>query len=292
MSAPALSVFEYDGGLPSSLQWNSGVQMALPWQSALDVSYVGQHAWNQYSSINLNAIDFGTAFLPQYQDIDPDADVPRLEHPADRRDARHQGLSAAISQQNSCGWSTYHSLQLSFQRRFTNGVSFGFNDTWSLSQRHQQPTPAAAQRGRHVHDPRRPGAGRRAAAVANPVAHNFKANFVWDLPDIKATSGAMQLDRLHRQRLAAVGHLDGVDPAYHTPSASTTRTAAAARTSPARLTTAAAFAIVRAIRAPAARSDPYQQFNTAAFAGSARRQRRARVRGKLPERLLPVARST
>ena len=32
----------------------------------------------------------------------------------------------------SRGWSTYHSLQLSFQRRFSNGLSFGFNDTIGL----------------------------------------------------------------------------------------------------------------------------------------------------------------
>ena len=35
------------------------------------------------------------------------------------------------------GWREFHSLQLSFQRRFQNGVSFGFNDTIGLSDRQQ-----------------------------------------------------------------------------------------------------------------------------------------------------------
>ena len=42
--------------------------MVLPWASALDVSYVGQHSYNEVQTVNLNAIDFGAAFLPQNQD--------------------------------------------------------------------------------------------------------------------------------------------------------------------------------------------------------------------------------
>ena len=74
---PASQIFayRYDDGLPTSFQWNGGVQMTLPWASALDVTYVGQHAWNQQNATgagangqNLNAVDFGAAFLPQNQD--------------------------------------------------------------------------------------------------------------------------------------------------------------------------------------------------------------------------------
>ena len=65
---PALNVFQYKSGLPSSTQWNGGLQMTLPWAIALDFEYVGQHSWNTTQGVNLNAIDFGTAFLTQYQD--------------------------------------------------------------------------------------------------------------------------------------------------------------------------------------------------------------------------------
>ena len=40
---------------------------------------------------------------------------------------------SAITQNVWRGWVTYHSLQLSFNRRFRNGLSFGFNDTIGLS---------------------------------------------------------------------------------------------------------------------------------------------------------------
>ena len=66
---PALSVYEYDSALPSSTQWNAGVQMTLPWATALDV-VVRRPARLQHRrrTINLNAVDFGAAFLPQNQD--------------------------------------------------------------------------------------------------------------------------------------------------------------------------------------------------------------------------------
>ena len=50
------------------------MQMALPWSSSLDVAYVGQHsfhvlnAFQSLTAVNINAIDFGAAFLPQNQD--------------------------------------------------------------------------------------------------------------------------------------------------------------------------------------------------------------------------------
>ena len=49
--------------------------MTLPWSSSLDVAYVGQHAFHvlnafqSLSAVNINAIDFGAAFLPQNQDL-------------------------------------------------------------------------------------------------------------------------------------------------------------------------------------------------------------------------------
>ena len=45
------------------------------WASSVDVSYVGQHAYNQLfgtgfsaAGININSVDIGAAFLPQNQD--------------------------------------------------------------------------------------------------------------------------------------------------------------------------------------------------------------------------------
>jgi hypothetical protein len=182
--APALNVFEYDGGLPSSTQWNLGAQMTLPWSSALDVSYVGQHAWNQYNGTNLNAVDFGTTFLPQYQD--PTQATTFLGSNTVANDQMRAILGyGAINQQLSRGWNTYHSLQLSFQRRFKDGISFGFNDTISLSN-------IGSTGARLQHNPDGSYSYRADQAEADkllqtdPTFHTLKGNFVWDLPDLKS----------------------------------------------------------------------------------------------------------
>ncbi len=183
---PALSVFEYAGGLPSSTQWNLGMQTTLPWASALDISYVGQHAWNQYQGTNLNAIDFGTTFLPQSQDATVATSFLGSNTVPNEQMRAFKGYGA-ITQQLSRGWNTYHSLQLSFQRRFRDGVSFGFNDTISLSN-----VGNSGARLEHAPD----GSYRYRADQADadkllqtdPVRHNLKANFVWDLPDVTSQS--------------------------------------------------------------------------------------------------------
>ena len=131
--APALNVFEYAGNLPSSTQWNGGLQMALPWSSALDVEYVGQHSFNTLDGVDINAIDFGAAFLSENQDLtlQPNA-TPGATAVAQDQMRAFRGY-AGITQQWGRGWRTFHSLQLSFNRRFKDGLSFGFNDTIVLS---------------------------------------------------------------------------------------------------------------------------------------------------------------
>ena len=54
--------------LPSSTQWNGGVQMALPW-AIVARRRVRRPAQLQLGPhVNINAVDFGAAFLPQNQD--------------------------------------------------------------------------------------------------------------------------------------------------------------------------------------------------------------------------------
>ena len=132
--------------------------MALPWATALDVGYVGQHGYNIVEGINLNGVDFGTAFLPQI----PGSDRWRRPRPARRRVPTDQmrafrGFSGDHAERVSRGWITHHSLQLSFNRRFRNGLSFGFNDTIGLSSRGSVGGAPAAQSRRDGDLPRRPG---------------------------------------------------------------------------------------------------------------------------------------
>jgi hypothetical protein len=183
--APTLAVFEYDSDIPSSVQWNAGAQMSLPWNTTLDVSYVGQHGYNILQGVNLNAVDFGTAFLPEYQDptLAPSSTAGASAVTGDQMRAI-RGYSS-INQTASWMWRTYHSVQFSFQRRFTHGLSFGFNDTIGIYD-HQNLAPRLDHRPDGSFVVR---ADQQAAEDLlgnnNPQTHIMKANFVWDLPDYR-----------------------------------------------------------------------------------------------------------
>ena len=189
--APSLSVFEYDSKVPSSVQWNSGFQMALPWSSAVDVEYVGQHSYNTLSQVNINAIDFGAAFLPSAADPTAATATAATSYASTSPDlVRTFRGYGSIQQQVSRGWRTFHSLQLSFNRRFTNGLAFGFNDTIVLYD--HQSTDARLQHhadGTYSERPDQAEAD-RLLGTSIPNRHVLKGNFVWDLPDLKSGSGA------------------------------------------------------------------------------------------------------
>src|SRR5262249_43887765 len=73
LPVPTLNVFQYNAKIPPWVQWQSELQVALPGSSAFTVPYVGNHGYNRLgafqggTTVNLNAVDFGTAYLPQYQ---------------------------------------------------------------------------------------------------------------------------------------------------------------------------------------------------------------------------------
>jgi hypothetical protein len=166
--------------------------MMLPWSTSLDVSYVGQHSFNTLQNVNLNTVDLGSAFLPQNQDrtLAPAATLGATALLQDQmRSYRGYG---AIQQQWGRNWRTYHSLQLSFNRRFRNGVSFGFNDTISLSD--HESAGARLQHGADGSYSIRSDQAEADALLGTTVTnrHIMKANFVWDLPDLKSSNAAIK----------------------------------------------------------------------------------------------------
>jgi hypothetical protein len=187
---PALSVYEYDSTLPSSWQWNTGAQLMLPWASTLDVAYVGSYGYNLLQGVNLNTVDLGAAFLPQNQDRSLANTGTAASNALLQDQMRPYRGYAAITQQWGRGWREFHSLQLSFQRRFRNGVSFGFNDTITVYDR-QNVTPRIQHNADGSFSIREdqaeadrllgtPDAGNTANRL-----HRFKGNFIWDLPDLR-----------------------------------------------------------------------------------------------------------
>ena len=207
---PTLIAYRYNNDrLPSSFQWSAGVQMALPWSSALDVSYVGQHSYgvltqnNGTGAVNINSIDLGTAFSQQAQDPTRSAALQAVPGSAAYVAELLRPLRgyANIDQQWQAFSRTYHSVQMSANRRFRNGVSFGGNYTLTLSDKGN--TGLTTQPVRLDHNPDgsyviRADQATYDALMSNPglQRHIIKANFVWDLPDLHGSTGMRRITQV------------------------------------------------------------------------------------------------
>jgi len=103
---------------PQAWNWNVTVQRQLPIHSVLTVAYVGHrgtHGWQVY---DINEPTVGALLA------NPGVNVNALRP--------YKGF-AAIQEEESVVNSTYKGLQLSWERRFTNGSSFGVSYTLSKS---------------------------------------------------------------------------------------------------------------------------------------------------------------
>jgi hypothetical protein len=196
-AVPGMTTFQYDAKVPASVQWQAGIQKTLPWASVVDVSYVGNHGYNRLGAfqngnlVNLNAVDYGTTYLPQYQDptLGTQA-VPGAGALPTNLLKPYRGFGN-INQNTTEFQDTYHSIQSNFNRRFRNGFSFGVNYVLSLSftgntglLRRLQHAPDGTISIRADQD-----AYEKLNNQLNLQRHLVKANWVWDLPDLK-TGGA------------------------------------------------------------------------------------------------------
>src|SRR5262249_37802112 len=196
VGVPALVTFQYNAKVPASWQWQGGVQMALPWATTFDVSYVGNRGVNRLgafqggTTVNLNAADFGAAYLPRNQDptLAGSSTVPGATAYTTNLLRPYAGLSN-VNQNTTDFWDLYHSLQIAVNRRFRNGFAFGANYTWGISftgntglQKRLQHTPdgrisVRADQAEY----------QRLNRNLNVRPHYLKANAIWALPNLRAS---------------------------------------------------------------------------------------------------------
>src|SRR5256885_17174532 len=126
----------------------------------------------------------GAPSLPKTQDLPPAPRTRGATSLATALPRAYRGYTS-FSPRLFAGWRTFHSMQLSLNRRFKNGVAFGLNDTWVLYDH----TIGSA---RLQHDPATGAVSFRADQdQANELLNTFvpnrqilKGHFIWDLPDI------------------------------------------------------------------------------------------------------------
>jgi hypothetical protein len=186
---PGMTIFQFDAGMPSSINWNAGAQFALRWSSSLDVEYVGIRGYNLLASTDINAPDFGAAYLPENQNPTlASSAVPGATALPVNFYRPFRGFGA-INRNMTVGYNNFHSLQMSLNRRFSHGVSFTLNYTLSRNK-------GTAGNGVRI---TRDSSGQIVLRsdqdqanyniTGNDRTHTIKGNFVWDLPDLKPTGG-------------------------------------------------------------------------------------------------------
>ena len=76
LAPSSLLGLDYQGKVPTTYNYSLGIQYKLPWQFVLDTAYVGSLSRHQLDKVNINAIPYGTTFLPQNQDPTKAANSP------------------------------------------------------------------------------------------------------------------------------------------------------------------------------------------------------------------------
>jgi hypothetical protein len=264
VAPPTLFAFAEDGTFPRVYAYNVGVQVQLPWRSVLDVSYVGTKSRKQHTQKNINAPTYGVAYLPENQDSTlPASSIPGATAlPVDFL-RPYQGYGNIFLVDTSA-YADYNSLQMSFNRRFQAGLLFSVNYTLSkaegtssvdLPAGNNNPNPTV------IGFPRNDG--NQAQANYGPLdydrRHNVIAQFVWELPKVK-TGGVVAAILNDWQTSGVYRWVSGVPytPTYSIPGISPYTLTGTQGLESARL-------VIVGYPGSGHSSDPYQQFNVAAF---------------------------
>jgi len=155
---------------------NFGVQQDVGFGTVLDMSYVGAFGRRLSQMRNLNSIPFGTNFLASSRDTTLASGplAPAFLRP-------YVGYND-INLYEFVGNSSYHSLQVTANRRFTQGLQFGGSWTWSKAMNYSDTNTAGVS---NLIDPKVWNYG----VAGFDRTHNLVVNWTWDVPRLSGGSG-------------------------------------------------------------------------------------------------------
>ncbi len=102
--------------VPQAWNWNVTVEREVPWSTTVEVGYVGRRAAHNQRKVNINQLQAGT--IQANPGINPNALRP------------YRGFGVIGLAENT-GRSQYHGLQVSVERRVSNGLHAGIGYTLS-----------------------------------------------------------------------------------------------------------------------------------------------------------------
>jgi outer membrane receptor protein involved in Fe transport len=161
--------FERNAITPSIYNFMFGVQQDIGFATLVDVSYVGTMGRHLTQSQNINTVPYGAHFLPQ------NADPANPSTPLNDNFYRPYPGFTNITMNSNVSTSNYNALQVSVNRRFTQGLQFGLAYTWSKTMDYTDTDGG----GVALYVPIRVWNYGKAGW---DQTHNLVFNYTWDLP--------------------------------------------------------------------------------------------------------------
>ena len=196
LAIPTVVGLDQGGELPTVYTYSLSVQRNLGWSTAVDVAYVGTLSRHLPRIRNLNALPYGTTFTRAAQDPTAysGALVPAVQ-PGLPLAYSQAGLSFTgqnalpvnflrpypgygdIGYRSFDATANYNALQVSLNRRFSRGLTFGVAYTWSKTL-----TTANDETGTYTHPFNPRGYDYQVANFDR--THVLVVNYVYDLPKV------------------------------------------------------------------------------------------------------------
>jgi len=267
LAPPTVAAYDYSGKIPTIYTYNVGVQKQLRWSTVVDVSFVGSQSRNLLTQVNLNVPAYGAAYLSQNQDPTLAAStIPGATTlPVDFL-RPYRGFGDIIQMQPSA-YADYKSLQTSFNRRFSRGVSLGVNYVLGKAMGTSSTDFPAGNNTYNplvIGMPRTDSEANQRAANYMPLStdrrHTVVANFVWKLPNAQVSNSVLA-GVIHDWQVSGVYRAGSGAPytvTYNIPGISPYTVTGTTRNESGRI-------VIVGDPGSGNNGDPYQQFNPAAF---------------------------
>jgi len=185
---------------PSEESWTLGIERQLPWNVLLDVEYIGKKGTNLYFGGD-NQIDILPIAVENYSPAqisalqtyvnnpfqgyitNPNSNLSQAQVPQWQLNLPYPQFTSVTSDVPPVASSIYHSLQVTSQKNFSNGLQFLLTYVWSKSI-----DDSSAQDGNttwlgsltSLQDPNRPYLERSLSTF--DVPQTFQASYVYALP--------------------------------------------------------------------------------------------------------------
>ena len=134
VSPPGLNAIDYNGRIPTVINYSAGIQAKLPYATTLEVGYVGSVMRHLMDTVNLNAIPYGADFQAQNQDPTKQKASPSAIAGSNAYDtnflAPYQGYGT-INYEGFGATTNYNSMQVKMNRYFAKGLFLASAFTWS-----------------------------------------------------------------------------------------------------------------------------------------------------------------